>query len=168
VQVSETLLEVGAVIAVIFLFLWLLRKVVVSGRPPVDILDEERESLDGVSIFGEQMRAFLASLRRSREEDAIDPLTPGSVRYLYREFLEAASRQGLTKEAAETPDEYGARLRASPRLAEPGKWGAHDSEALDILSEAYNTTRYAERPPADQDMPRIRQLVKSLSERLGR
>jgi hypothetical protein len=168
VQVSETLLEVGAVIAVIFLFLWLLRKVVVSRRPPVDILDEERESLDGVSIFGEQMRAFLASLRRSREEDAIDPLTPGSVRYLYREFLEAASRRGLTKEAAETPDEYGARLRALPRLAESGSWGIDDLEALDILSEAYNTTRYAERPPADQDMPRIRQLAKSLSERLRR
>jgi hypothetical protein len=168
VVVSATLLEVGAVITVIFLFLWLLRKAVVSRRPPVDIVDEERESLDGVSIFGEQMRAFLASLRRRREGDAIDPLTPGSVRYLYREFLEAASREGLGKEAAETPDEYGARLRASPRLAEPGRWGFDDSEALDILGEVYNTTRYAERPPADEHMPRIRQLAKSLSERLRR
>jgi hypothetical protein len=163
VQVAEILLEVGAVVAVILLFLWLIRMAVVRKRPPVDVLDEERESLDGVSIFGEQMRAFLASLRRSRKEDSIDPLVPGSVRYLYRELLEAASRKGLAKEAAETPDEYGARLRASPRLAEPG-----NLEALDVLSEAYNTTRYAEHPPADQDMPRIRQLARSLSERLRR
>jgi hypothetical protein len=90
------------------------------------------------------------------------------VRFLYREFLEAASRQGLAKAAAETPDEYGARLRASPRLAEQGTRGGDDSAALDVLSEAYNTTRYAELPPADQDMPRIRQLAKSLSERLRR
>ena len=166
--VSETLLEVGALIAVIFLFLWLIRLVVIRKRPPVDILDEERESLDGVSIFGEQLRAFLAGLRPNREESSIDPLTQGSVRYLYREFLEAASRRGLAKGTAETPDEYSARLRASPGLADPRSRDGDKSEALQVLSEAYDTTRYAERPPADQDMPRIRQLARSLTERFRR
>ena len=164
--IAGILLQVLAVVLVIFLMLWLVRTVVTRRRPPEDILDEERESLDSASIFKEQFRAFLAGLRPRRKAAWVDPLTPGSVRYLYRDFLETASRRGLARDIGETPDEYGARLASSGTLTGPERRGGETPEALEGLSEAYDVSRYAQREPASQDLSRIRQLAKQVTERL--
>jgi hypothetical protein len=164
--IAGILLQGLAIVLVIFLLLWLVRTVVTQRRPPEDILDEERESLDSASIFKEQFRAFLAGLRPHRKPAWVDPLTPGSVRYLYREVLETASRRGLARNSAETPDEYSARLASSRALAGQERRGGETLEALEELSEAYDVTRYAEREPANQELSRIRQLAKLVTERL--
>jgi len=164
--VAEILLEVGALILVILLFLWLMRTIVTRKLPPTDVLDEERESLDAASIFSKQLRAFLTGLRPTRAAVWVDPLMPGSVRYLYRGFLEAASSRGLPRQISETPDEYSARLATSPLLARAEAQDAGEQAELEDLNEIYNATRYAERPPVEQEMPRIRQQAKTLINRL--
>jgi hypothetical protein len=164
--IAGILLQGLAIVLVIFLLLWMVRTVVTQRRPPEDILDEERESLDSASIFKEQFRAFLSGLRPQRKAAWVDPLTPGSVRYLYREVLETASRRGLAKNSDETPDEYGARLASSGALAGPERRGGETPEALEELSEAYDVTRYAERELTAHELSRVRQLAKMVTERL--
>jgi hypothetical protein len=161
-DIARIVLEVGALILVIVLFLWLMRKIVTHQRPREEVLDEERESLDAGSIFSTQLRTFLAGLRPKRAAAWVDPLVPGSLRHLYREFLETASRRGMARNTSETPDEYRARLSTNPSLLGP------EPQQLEILNEAYNSTRYAERPPTEQEMPGIRRVVKSLISRLER
>jgi hypothetical protein len=151
---------------VVVLFLWLIRALVTHRRPHEEVLDEERESLDAVSIFSNQLRAFLAGLRPARAAAWVDPLVPGSVRYLYREFLEAAGKRGIVRHISETPDEYSARL--STTQTPGGPQPLDGGEQLGVLNEAYNSTRYAERPPTEQDMPSIRKQVKTLISRWGR
>jgi hypothetical protein len=165
-DIARMVLEAAALVLVIVLFLWLMRKIVTHQRPHEEILDEERESLDATSIFSSQLRAFLAGLRPARAAAWVDPLVPGSVRYLYREFLETAGRRGMARNTSETPDEYRARLSTNPALGGPEPQAG--GEQLEVLNEAYNSTRYAERPPTEQEMPGIRRLVKSLENRLGR
>jgi hypothetical protein len=165
-EIARIVLEAAALILVIVLFLWLMRTIVTHRRPHEEVLDEERESLDATSIFSSQLRAFLAGLRPARAAAWVDPLVPGSVRYLYREFLETAGKRGLARHTSETPDEYGARL--STTTAPGGQEPAENGEQLQVLNEAYNSTRYAERPPTEQEMPGIRRLVKALESRLGR
>jgi len=143
-----------------------VRSVVTRRRPPEDIFDAERESLDSASIFKEQFRAFLAGFLPHRKAAWVDPLTPGSVRYLYREVLETGSRRGLPRDLNETPDEYGTRLASSGALAGPEGRGGETSEALEGLSEAYDVSRYAERQPASQDLARLRRLAKLVTARL--
>jgi hypothetical protein len=164
--IARFVLEAAALILVIVLFLWLMRTLVTRQRPREEVLDEERESLDATSIFSSQLRAFLAGLRPARAAAWVDPLVPGSVRYLYREFLETAGRRGMARNTSETPDEYRARLSTNPALGGPESQAG--GEQLEVLNEAYNSTRYAERPPTEQEMPGIRRLVKSLENRLGR
>jgi hypothetical protein len=165
-EIARIVLEAAALILVVVLFLWLMRKIVTHQRPQEEILDEERESLDATSIFSSQLRAFLAGLRPARAPAWVDPLVPGSVRYLYRDFLETAGKHGMVRNTSETPDEYRARLSTTPALGGPEQ--PDGGEQLEALNEAYNSTRYAERPPAEQEMPGIRRLVKSLVNRLGR
>ena len=102
---------------VVLLFLLLLRTLVIHRRPHETVMDEERESLDATSLFNAQLHAFLSGLRPRRTSSWEDPLTPGSVRYLYRAVLEAASRRGLPRRSSETPDEYLARFPAVPAPA---------------------------------------------------
>jgi hypothetical protein len=161
-DIARIFLEVVALVLVVVLFLWLMRTIVTHQRPREEVLDEERESLDASSIFSSQLRAFLAGLRPARAAAWVDPLVPGSVRYLYRQFLETASRRGMARNTSETPDEYRARLSTNPSLLGP------EPQQLEVLNEAYNSTRYAERPPTEQEMPGIRRLVKSLVSRLER
>jgi hypothetical protein len=149
------------------LFLGLIRTLVTHRRPHEEVLDEERESLDATSIFRSQLRAFLAGLRPARAAGWVDPLVPGSVRYLYREFLETAGKRGMARHTSETPDEYRARLSTTPALGGPERQDGGEQQ-LEGLNEAYNSTRYAERPPTEQEMPGIRRLAKSLLNRLER
>jgi hypothetical protein len=167
-DIARIVLEVAALILVIVLFLWLMRKIVTHQRPHEEILDEERESLDATSIFSSQLRAFLAGLRPARAAAWVDPLVPGSVRYLYRGFLETAGKRGMVRSTSETPDEYRARLSTNPALGGPEPQEQDGRGQLEVLNEAYNSTRYAERPPTDQEMPDIRRVVKSLVSRLER
>jgi hypothetical protein len=165
-EIARIVLEVAALVLVIVLFLWLMRSIVTRRHPDEDVLDEERESLDATSIFSSQLRAFLAGLRPERAAAWVDPLVPGSVRYLYREFLETAHKRGMVRNTSETPDEYRDRLSTNSALGGPEPQDG--DEQLQVLNEAYNSTRYAERPPAEREMPGIRRLVKSLERRLER
>jgi hypothetical protein len=166
-EIARIVLEVAALVLVIVLFLWLMRTIVTHRRPHEEVLDEERESLDATSIFRSQLRAFLAGLRPARAAAWVDPLVPGSVRYLYREFLESAYKRGMARNTSETPDEYSARLSKTRAMGGPEPQSGGDQQ-LEALNEAYNSTRYAERPPTGQEMPGIRRLVKSLERRLER
>jgi hypothetical protein len=159
------LLEGAAILAVIFFFLWLMRTIVVHRRAAQRLPDEERESLDASSIFRQQMRAFLAGLRPTRAPAWVDPLTPGSVRYLYRSLIETASSRQLPRKPSETPDEYSARLASSPLL--PGE-SVEERSTIQALNSAYDETRYARREPSEQEMVPLRTRAKRLMERLSR
>jgi hypothetical protein len=58
-------------------------------------------------------------------------------------------------------------LSTTPALGGPELQDGGE-QPLEVLNEAYNSTRYAERPPTEQEMPGIRRLAKSLLNRLGR
>ncbi len=167
-KIAEILLEVAAIVVVILLFLWLVRTIITHKRPHEAVLDEERESLDASSLFRSQLHEFLAGLRPARSSTPKDPLTPGSIRYLYRGFLEAANKRGLPRQISETPDEYGARLSTLTALhgTEPQPGG--ERTPLEVLDESYNSTRYADRQPGEEEMSYIRKQVKTLISRLER
>ena len=167
-QIAEILLEAAAIILVVLLFLLLLRTMVIHRRPHETVLDEERESLDATSIFNAQLHAFLSGLRPSRTSSWEDPLTPGSVRYLYRAFLEAASRRGFARRSSETPDEYLARFPAISAPVDPQTGRSLEREPMEALSDSYNSARYADRQPAEGEMDTLRKQAKALLRLLER
>ncbi|WIG57643.1 MAG: hypothetical protein OJF49_000388 [Ktedonobacterales bacterium] len=131
-------------------------------RPEYDAMEEDRESLDGKSLFRQQVRAFFDQFQRRRPAPAMDPLTPGSVRYLYRELLQAAAAQGLRRKPAETPDEYAERLVTVKPTA------TATTDDVRALSDAYTTTRYGEREPGEPERKRLRQITDRLRRALAR
>jgi hypothetical protein len=117
--------------------------------------EEERESLDGVSLLRRQLRDLARRIlpRRRAPSASLEPLTAGSVRLLYREVLQAAAQAGYARAPAETPDEYAARLRTEANVT--AEWTAFDAfdndagQALHMLTEAYDVARYGQ--PADRE-----------------
>ncbi len=165
-EIAGIILEVAAIAAVIILFLWLIRTLITRRRPPEAVLEEERESLDAASIFSNQLRGFLAGLRPVRASNWVDPLTPGSVRYVYRTFLEAASKRGLRRRPDETPDEYATRLSTIPALGGSELQQAGELTPLASVNQSYNSARYAEHQLPEEEMPEVRKRAKILIRQL--
>ncbi len=113
-------------------------------RPPEDPeVEEERETLDANGLLRRQLADLLAGLRR-RPTPATDSLSPGSVRWLYRETLRAGAAVGVARRPGETADEYSQRLAqiARERSESGGKL------ELEALTRAYDEARYGERETA--------------------
>ncbi|MGH2515432.1 MAG: DUF4129 domain-containing protein, partial [Ktedonobacterales bacterium] len=104
---------------------------------------DEREALDGRSLFAAQLRDLFGGFGRRRVPER-DPLQRGTVRYMYRDVLRSAARRDLERTPAETPDEYARRLTATAPLATVATGEAGD---LLTLSDAYDDARYAAREP---------------------
>ncbi|MFI5274595.1 MAG: DUF4129 domain-containing protein [Ktedonobacterales bacterium] len=146
--------------------IYLLRRFALSGRwrtPPNTVVDERREALDGGSLFGTQLRALLDGLR-PRRAPYRDPLTPGTVRYLYRDVLRAADRAGIARAPGETPDEYAARLATAAPLAS----GSAAPVDMDTLSDAYTAARYGEREPRSGALDALRDAARRVMDALRR
>jgi hypothetical protein len=102
--------------------------------------------------LAERLRPPPASPRPARPR--LGRMGPGElVRYFYRAALSRAERGGLGRAPAETPYEYGARLRAD--LPE-------DAEAVDGLTEEYVAAAYGPRPATPADARRARALWERL------
>lgn len=159
--------QVLVVLMVIAVALWLLRRLIAGRRllaPPMGAVEEERESLDASSLLGAQLRALFAGLRRPPA--ARDPLTPGTMRYLYRDVLRAAARAGVARAPAETPDEFAARAAWN---ALPANGAAPSAEGdIATLSEAYDAARYAEREPGPEALPPLRAATRRITDVLRR
>jgi hypothetical protein len=157
------LLQALALATIVAAFLYVLRVAFpTQSRQAERTLDEEREALDGRSILAAQLRGLFA--RRPDEGRELDTLPKGSVRYLYRAVLQAMASVAFPRSLSETPDEYAARLaQAGPLATSPG------DEAADfqVLSEAYDAARYANREPEAAQRQALRQQAGSILRRLG-
>lgn len=174
-QFGAFLLNAATVVALIAAIIWATRFVVRvllarrrSARPAP--ITEEREALDGRSLFREQLRGMLASLRRrGRGAGRGEDLARGSARWLFREVLRAAAGAGMERAAAETPDEYTRRLaalfaarRQSGGLAEDSGTDSGTDSGMDIgmdigaLGDAYDAARYGETEPPPAERPTLR------------
>lgn len=136
---AATILVVVIVAALLLFALYLairkaLRLTRVSADPEVD---EEREALDARGLLRRQLGDLFARMRRRPALD-VDPLAPGSVRWLYREMLRAGAEAGVARRTGETADEYSQRLA---RFAQ--ERGAGGIE-LSQLTRAYDDARYGE------------------------
>lgn len=128
-----------------------------------DMGEDEREALDARGLFRAQLRAMLRNLGRKNQEEEPDLLPRESVRYAYREVLQAAAERGLRRTGSETPDEYARRLTETAPFSM-----ATDGEAGDLtaLSTAYNAARYAEREPPPGERESIRRRATKLVQAL--
>jgi len=144
VDVLLGLLAVVVLALVVYLAYRLVRRLASRPVPQMGI-QEEREMLDGRAIFARQLRGLFGRRRGSGREQGEEALAPGTVRALYRDLLLAAAARGLPRRAAETPDEYAARIAAppSPLATEVGTF----NDDLAALTDAYNGARYGEREP---------------------
>ena len=137
-------LVVLVVLALVGLILYLaVRRVLARPAQSEDnAMADEREALDGRTLFAAQLRSLFG--RRRRGAPAPDPLQRGTVRYMYRDVLRAAASRGLGRASTETPAEYAQRLSGTPPLAV-----SSSSETSDLLalSDAYDDARYADREP---------------------
>lgn len=136
-------------------------------RGAADDAWEEREALDGGSLFGAQVRGLFDSLfgRRARGGGDED-LAAGSVRRVYRDLLRAAAAVGLGRRRDETPDEYAARLDAAlvaPGTAQPAMAGADDAGAVSVV---YDQARYGDAEPGDAQARDFRARVERLIQRV--
>lgn len=136
-------------------------------RGSADDAWEEREALDGGSLFGAQVRGLFESLfgRRGggvREEE----LAEGSVRRVYRDLLRAGAAVGIGRRLDETADEYGARLEAalaSPGVVAPGGTMEDDSVAV---AAVYDEARYGGAEPDGERARDFRARVERLTRRV--
>jgi hypothetical protein len=154
--------EVAAVVIVVavlvgglvLVLLWVLHRFNEWSRP--EEFEEQRESLGAGDVLGAQWRDLLSGLRRRRghagpEEE---PLSRGSIRYLFREVLRRAARAGNSRRPSETARDYAERLLASPDAAQGGADTTAPQAAMAELRAAYEATRYGTRagnapaPPA--------------------
>lgn len=128
-----------------------------------DMGEDEREALDARGLFRAQLRAMLHNFGRRDEEEEPERLPRDSVRYAYREVLQAAAERGLQRTGNETPDEYARRLAKTAPLNM-----ATNGEASDLatLSQAYNAARYAEREPPARERDTIRRRAMKLAQAL--
>ncbi len=160
--------QVLVVLIVLAIVLWLLRRVIAGRRwflPALGGVEEQRESLDASSLLGAQLRALLASLRPPPAYR--DPLTPGTIRYLYRGVLRAAARAGIARAPAETPDELAARIGSSVAAPTPGT-PPQTAQDITTLSEAYDAARYAEREPEPAALAPLRAAARRVTDALRR
>jgi uncharacterized protein DUF4129 len=138
-------------------FMRLLRRE--EDAPPDDAIDEERSALDGRALLREQMRDLLARFQRG-PRGVSDSLLTGSVRSLYRDVLVAASKRGVGRLKAETPDEF------ASRLADALGDGAEQAE-LSALTDAYDTARYGEHEPARREVDTLRAASQRLTRKIA-
>lgn len=160
--------QVLVVLMVIAVALWLLRRLIAGRRlfaPPMGAFEEERESLDASSLLGAQLRALFAGLRRPPA--ARDPLTPGTMRYLYRDVLRAAARAGVARAPAETPEEFAARAAWNAPAANDGATPSAEGD-IATLSDAYDAARYAEREPEPAALGTLRSAARRVADALRR
>lgn len=156
---SLVVLAVGLFVVLRFI---IFRRWLVS--PPQQGVEEERESLEGASLLGAQIRSLLGRLAPKRPAPAVDPLAPGTVRYMYRDLLRAAATAELARRPEETPDEFAERVGRTAPIAVFAE-GPGD---LDALSAAYDAARYGEREPAEMGMGPLRQAAARLVRTLRR
>lgn len=165
-HIGILVLQIGTMLAVVIIGLLLLRRLIAGRRRFAAALanvEEERESLDVSSLLGAQLRALLAGLRRP--SPARDPLTPGTIRYLYRGVLRAAAGADLTRAPSETPDEFAGRAAMEVPVASGEQSTMHDMTAL---TEAYDAARYAEREPEEGSLGALRQAAQRMTDALRR
>jgi Domain of unknown function (DUF4129) len=177
-------LVVIVILIVALVFWWALRQF--SSWHRNEEFEEERETLPASEVLGAQLRALLAGLRRPTvaPQAEMDPLTPHSVRYLYRTVLEQAVAGGLGRQPSETPDEYERRLQvavlddgseqaAAGTNTAPGTLlgtglATEDVQGgLEELTAAYDQVRYGSRPedsavPDAPASPRLRAAMSSI------
>jgi glucose uptake protein GlcU len=160
--------QIIVTLAVLAIVIWVLRSIMSRRRdlsPAAPGVDEERESLSASTLFRSQLRALLDRLGRRDQRSTEDTLTPGTVRYLYRQVLRAAAGRDLARMAAETPDEYSARLSRTGPLA-VGDQG--ERQDLAALTGAYSQARYGDREPESADRAQVRQAAERIMRRLGK
>jgi hypothetical protein len=146
-----------ALILLAYSFMRLLRREEES--PPEEAIDEERSALDGGALLREQMRDLLSRFQRGTRV-APDLLPTGSIRSLYRDVLVAASKRGLGRLKAETPDEFASRLVGAV---------GDDAEQIDVatLTDAYDTARYGEQEPERAQADTLRAAAQRLTRKIA-
>ncbi|HEV2457536.1 MAG TPA: DUF4129 domain-containing protein, partial [Ktedonobacterales bacterium] len=160
--------QIIVTLAVLAIVIWVLRSIMARRRDPSPAapgVDEERESLVASTLFRSQLRALLDRLRGRDQRPSEDTLTPGTVRYLYRQVLRAAAGRDLARMSAETPDEYAARLARTGPLA-VGDQGEHQD--LAALTGAYGQARYGDREPEAAEQAGVRQAAERVMRRLAK
>lgn len=157
-MLTQILLQIVALVLIVGSILFILRQILVHKRPAAGTAseEEERESLDARSLFGAQLRALFQRQRQSR---IADPLTPGTIRYLYRDVLRAAAQRGIERAPTETPEEYAQRLSQTASTVVNAAGGGTD---LPLLSDAYVAARYGERDPSPAELPVLRERAARL------
>ena len=162
IPILKVILPIAFILSMLLLIRWALRRrrvqLVAKRRD-----EEVRESLWSWSLFWTQLKAFLHApwlliwrffSRRSAEvEDQAAPEiieggpTARSIREIYRMLLKRAAGRGYAREKDETPYEFEQRLNEKTPLAEP---------RLEVITEAYTTTRYGSIEPDESEVARIR------------
>jgi hypothetical protein len=146
-----------ALLLLAYAFMRLLRRE--EDAPPDDAIDEERSALDGAALLREQMRDLLGRFQRG-PRGASDSLPAGSVRSLYRDVLVAASKRGVGRLKAETPDEFASRLAGA--LGD----GAEQADVA-TLTDAYDMARYGEHEPARGEVDTLRAASQRLTRKIA-
>lgn len=141
---------------------WLARK-------SDEVMEEEREALDGRSLLSQHWRDWWQRRRkRVNSTPVLEPLDPTSARARYREMLQAlaTSDATLARTPAETPVEYETRLYAHlARSAIPDD-GASESLILAELTQAYTRERYGGKHTDQRQSTRLQDKVPQLIARL--
>lgn len=161
-----TLIMQGTALVVLAVGLFVVLRYIIFRRwlfsPPQQGVEEERESLEAASLLGAQLRSLLGRLAPKRTAPAVDPLVPGTVRYVYRDVLRAAATAELARRSEETPDEFAERVGRTAPIAV----FAEGQADLDALSAAYAAARYGEQEPDEATMGPLRvaaaRLVRTL------
>ena len=78
------------------------------------------------------------------------------VRYYYHAMLQRANRAGATRKDSETPLQYG------PRLAEQIAAEDDDQAAIQQLTDAFVSVRYAQTSVSPEKLPMFKQLWQQL------
>ena len=162
IPILKVVLPIAFILLLLLLIRWALRRrrvQLVAKRQD----EEVRESLWSWSLFWAQLKAFLHApllliwrffSRRPAEvgDQAAPEIIEGgptarSIREIYRMLLKRAAGRGYAREKAETPYEFEQRLNEKTPLAEP---------RLEIITEAYATTRYGGFEPDESEVARVR------------
>ncbi len=136
------------VLAVVVLITFLLRALLAVKPQDTVNAEEERETLDALSMLGAQLRGLFAWMAaRFRWQGAQgagsgDGLSAASVRALYLRVLTRVAALGLGRRAQETPQELAERLVVALPSSE-----AVVLTDLAVLTTAYEQARYGEQEP---------------------
>ncbi|HEY4385031.1 MAG TPA: DUF4129 domain-containing protein [Ktedonobacteraceae bacterium] len=139
-----------------------------------DAEEEERESLDIGAILHER-REERQKRKQKQAAFALEPLDPHSARARYREMLIALQEDsaGLSRQAAETPQEYQQRLAlaiktAPPSIGQPSPEAPAELAILEELTRAYAHERYGTRSLEQSERSYLGTWVPHLIQRLYR